>query len=277
MDEVFTRLSDNAVLDFSNKTKLYSAPGVYGTTKTREFSYGVFGKAVNLSSTIDQKVFTLAFVSGDGTGTDIKKIERFFALSDGLFRVNANNTFGFTLDFYVNSTEADVFEGNSTIVLTCTALYGDFVEEEIAEIYSGTIAAGGNFTQISRAYTNSFSESVSIRFSITAPSTVTFNQGIGVLIRKGTSSTAPQVSTTTGDKDENGTRINFTGLRYAVDSWDEVVDGFGTVNPGSSTFFKVKPGESTTIVVPAFSKPITTNVALTAKIEAVVLKQKQIL
>lgn len=276
IQETFTRLEDGSVLDISELTNLTSIPGVYDTKKTREFSYGEFGRAIELSTSIDQKIFTMIFTSGDSSGQDLKKINRFFSLSDGLFKIEAQETYGISqLDFYAYSTEIDI-EKNS-VVVTCMAEYGDFVEELISTIYTYTIPAGGSFLSINRSYTNNTGVPVSIRFTIEAPSIVGWYPDIPITLRKGENDTDPQVSTRSGINDERGNLVGYNSLSYAIDSWDEITEGSGVINPGSTSFWKVKPGEAVNIYIGAFAKPIVQNIELQTKLEAIVLQQKETL
>lgn len=276
--EKFTRLEDNQTLQISENTVLLSAPGIYNTSKTREFSYGNFGKAINLSSSIDQKVFTLLFTSGDFTGTDQKTIDRFFNKSNGLYRLEADETLGIEqIDFYVNGTEMEIFEGNNSVIITCTAHYGDFVEELTSTIFTRTIEPGGNSLVISVPYTNNTGVPVSIRLTIEGDTVSTWTPDTPIALRRGANDTDPTVSTRTGQSDENGTPVSFNSLRYSIDSWDEIIEGYGFINPGATSYWKIQPGQSTTIYVNAFAKPIVESKELHTKLEAVVLRQKETL
>lgn len=275
MIETFQNLETNEFLTISDSTMLQSAAGLFDVQKSREYSAGAFGGSIPLSGTLAQKVFSLNFKSGDFSGNDAMKISRFFSTSNGFFRMTADYLKDNHVDFTVVASEVHSFNGSNGVDVTCQAKYGDFVDEQTAVILSTTMASGASFSGGTYSFTNSFTDPVSIRVSLQSATPVTFRTGVNIAIRKGTATTAPQISTVSGKYDETGTLTTFTGLKYAVDTWEEIIEGSGVVIPSGTTFWKLKSGESTTIRVLSFIKPIVENAPLTLTIEAISLKQKK--
>lgn len=274
--EVFTRLEDGATYEVAPNTMLQSATGIFDLNKKREFSGGIIGSAIPLSSVVSQKSFTLRFISGDITGSEQMAIKDFFAVSDGFFRIEADWLKDNFVDFSVISVEVAAFNGSTMVDLTCLAKYGDFINENEVEIYSTTIAAGGTTTWAgtSQAFTNATSNNVDISVELSTDTVAFWKPAISMRVKKGTPATAPQVAANSGKFDENGNLIGWEGMKWVLNSWDGITEGHGIINPGPSEFWRLKPGEATTIVVPAILRPISTIIPFQVRIVARSVKQK---
>lgn len=278
MSEIFTNLETGEVLEFTEDTLLFSAPGIFDLKKTREYTAGKIGGAIPLSSTVSQKVFSLIFKSSDSEGIDQMKIKMFFGNSDKYFRIQADWLKDNYVDFTVVEASPIAF-GNNEINITCQARFGDFVNENRILITERQIAASSSasWTTFTQTFANGFSTPAEIVLTLTTPETVTWKPNIAISMRKGSASTGLTINSLTGAYDQNGTLIAPIGNKYELNSYSGVESGNGIVVPGGTTYWRLEPGESASIYIGAFTRPISANGStINAKLESISVQQKQI-
>jgi hypothetical protein len=173
------------------------------------------------------------------------------------------------IEFAVISIEP-VFSGSkNTLEIFCQSRYGDFINRTTQVLNSVTLAVGAGYAGYTGTLTNTSLIPMTVRLTIEAAGLVTWKAGTAVQLNSGTK----LVKASIAQLRPNGITGTWTGRRFQLDSYDEVVSGYGYISSPSAEFWRLLPGETAAVAVPAFVNPITSSSTLSVKVEAVTISQ----
>lgn len=271
MTATITRDGDAVTLSgLSAYTYLDVPDELFGLKKKRSFASGSVGEAIPLSSIIEQKTFTLTFNSGDTSGMDQLYLQRYFSVSDEWYTLTWPEI-GIVnpIEFAVISLDS-VFSGSvNTVEILCQSRYGDFINRTIQVLNSATLAVGAGYAGWSGNLTNTSLIPMTVRLTIEAAGLVNWKAGTAVAVNSGTK----LVKASIAQLRPNGVTGTWTGRRFQLDSWDEVISGNGYISSPSAEFWRLLPGDTAAVAVPAFVNPITSSSTLSVRVEAVTISQ----
>lgn len=275
MPTTITRAADGALLTFpmaGGTVDVIDFPGLYDVVKERSFTSGALGEQTPLSSTIAPKIFEIHILFNDFNGILVREAMRFFATSDSFFRLVAPE-YGVTtpLEFSYRTHQLEGWtKGGPRLVITCVSRYGDFVEEIREVLHSVSVGIGASFPSFSSLEINSNHVPCSVEVSLEA-ATAAAEWNSGTEITVATSSGLATVADI-GIVEGNGSLSDFTGKRFVLDSFSEIRDGRGVIDPlESSQPWRVASPGSATVQVPTFLNPA--NEAITVTISFVAVTQ----
>ena len=260
MATTIRRLVDGAVLPSLPQTRIQVNPDAFSSSRSQTLSLGQIGEAIRISSILDMKEFGISWVSVDPTGQEQNIIRKFFS-SNEYYVIDAGDLGIANLWATVNEIDADW----KTIHVQFTARFGDFVNQASTVLSNQSIASGAS-AAYSGSYTNGSDVDAKLQLTLEANSVAVWNAGTEVNLTGLPFVIAAQ--------DDYG-RWNLTQRRKSImlDS-SRLILGAGYFKPFATSFFRIRPGETRAITLPAIANPFATAIPWSLKLEAVATKQE---
>lgn len=256
-----TRLRDGAAFPTLAETKFQALADSFGFSREQTGVLGTFGEFIQTSSVLNNKLFSLTWVSVDTTGEEQRAIRNFF-VSGELYRVE-DETFKIPVN---EGTVNDVTISDDFKIVTVylTSRFGSFVSQTRTILNQQSIAAGGNSVAFSGSFTNNSDTDALIQLTLEANENTIWKAGTQVGLT--------QLPFVIGVQDEYGSYILTQKRKSVVIDSSRVILGSGYLKYGAQRF-AVRPGQTKAIALAAITNPLTSaSVPWSLKLETIATK-----
>lgn len=273
MATLITRVSDGAVLPTFLDTVLQPPAETFSIARNAAFFDGPDGETILLNADLSGNSFSIVFFSGDATGAEQQSLLAFFSRK-GWYTLTDDELGVTDYEFIVVAIES----GFTQITLTARARFNKIPTIARATISSQALPAGDSSAPVFVNFTNSAETAASIRLTLEAASNATWRPTAGSALSSESadpdSDSVGYLSFSTTRVSDTGVPVSWRGKTFVIDSFREVIDGYGLISPLSVRFWRVQPGETVTISLGAIASPIVGDlVAWSLKLEAIAFEE----
>lgn len=259
------RLSDGALLPTFSSTAFQAGENLFAYSRIQTGVLGLLGEMIQLDSVLNQKQFTLTWISGDPTGSEQKTIQRFFR-SGEMYEIS-DTDFGIET-LWATVDDVDLDNDWSNVNVNFTSQYGDFVNRTVTVLSNQSVAAGASSVAFSGTFTNNDHADAIIYLTLEASENTYWKAGTNIALNS--------LNFVIGAQDDYGS-YNLTQRRKSVMiSSQRAILGKGYYKYSPNPFFRVRPGQTITVTLAAIPNPlVSTTLPWTLKLEAISTKQKE--